>query len=222
MPARSTPRSAPRGGRPLRADAARNRDRLLAAASDVLTERGLDAPLEEIARRAGVSIGTLYNHFPSRDAFLAAIFPDRLTAVERLADTALADDDPWQGFVVFVTGVFDLQAHDQGLNDALSQRLPVPPDVRAACDRGFRHLEAILRRAKKAGALRPDFTAADLAVLICTMSPLIRETRDTAPDAWRRCLAFHIDGLRTGAAHPIDVPPLTADELARILPGRAE
>ena len=203
--------------RPLRADAARNREKLLAAAAEVFAERGLDAPLEDVARRAGVSIGTLYNRFPSREALLDAIFPERLGALDRLAAGALADDDPWRGFVTFVEGVFDLQARDRGLGDALSRHGAVTPEVAAACARGFAHVDRIVDRAKRAGRLRPDFEVADLAVLVCAMSRLVRDTSATAPDAWRRCLAFHLDGLRPEAAHPLPPPP-NAEALTHLLP----
>lgn len=210
------------GTRRLRADAARNRDRLLAAAAQVFGERGLDAPLEEIARRAGVSIGTLYNHFPTREALLDAIFPERLaSALDRIAAAALADPDPWQGFVAFLDGLFTLQAQDRGFNDALAQRVPLSPELRDACRRGFAYVGRIIDRARDSGRLRADFTVQDLGVLIMAMSQIIQESLDTAPQAWRRPLAFFLDGLRAEAAHPIAAPPLTERQLAEILEGPA-
>jgi len=203
--------------RPLRADAARNRDKLLTTASAVFGERGLDAPLEEIARRAGVSIGTLYNHFPSRDAFLDAILPVRLAALEQIAVTAMDNGDPWSGFAGFVEDLIALQAEDRGLNDALAQRFPLSPAAAEACHRGFKHFATIINRAKKSGQLRVDFQPQDLATLMWAMSQVIRESMDVAPQAWRRCLAFFLDGLRAEAAHPIAVPALTQTQLAQVL-----
>lgn len=205
------------GTKPLRADAARNRDRLLAVATQVFGERGLDAPLEEIARQAGVSIGTLYNHFPAREALFDAIFPERLTALDRIAAAALDDPDAWHGFVGFVEGVVELQATDRGLNDALAQRFPVSDGVNEACHRGFRHVDRIIRRARDDGRLREDFESSDLATLIWAMSQVIRESLGVAPQAWRRCLAFFLDGLRADAAHALTVPPLTPEQLADVL-----
>jgi AcrR family transcriptional regulator len=179
--------------RPLRADAARNRDKLLVAATEVFGERGLDAPLEHIARRAGVSIGTLYAHFPSRQAFYEAIFPSRLAELDTLAETALADPDPWHGFVTFLTGVFAMQIGDQGLNDAVSQQFR---QMDPSCHRGSAHAVRIIERAKESGQLRADFQMSDLASLTFGMSQVIRETAETDPDAWRRCLGFFLDGLR--------------------------
>ena len=200
--------------RPLRADAARNRDKLLVAAVQVFGERGLDAPLEEIARRAGVSIGTLYNHFPTRETFFDAIFPERLAALDRIAEAALEDPDPWNGFTGFLEGLFALQAEDHGLNDALARRFPASPEVNDACHRGFRHAADIIARAKESGRLRADFEPQDLATVIWAMSQVIRESMEVAPQAWRRCLAFFLDGLRADAAHPIAVPALTETQLS--------
>ncbi len=208
------------GSKPLRADAARNRDKLLAAATRLFGDRGLDVPLEHIARQADVSIGTLYAHFPTREAFFDAIFPERLAALERLAITALADADPWNGFVVFVEGLFALQAEDHGLNDALAQRFPLSDELNEICRRGFGHVEQIIARAKESGQLRADFHPPDLSTLIWAMSQVIRESAGTAPDTWRRCLAFFLDGLRTAAAHPITVPVLSQDQLSTVLQGK--
>jgi AcrR family transcriptional regulator len=205
------------GTRPLRADAARNRSRLLDAATQLFGERGLDAPLEEIARRAGVSIGTLYNHFPTREHLLDAIFPERLAAVDRIAEAALADADPWNGLVVFAEGLFAMHAENRGLSDALAQRVPLSPQLAAACHRCFEYVERILVRAKDAGRLRADFEVPDFAMLIWAMSQVIRESVDVAPQAWRRWLAFFLDGLRAGAAHPLPGPALTPDQLMKAM-----
>ncbi|MBP2338273.1 AcrR family transcriptional regulator [Saccharothrix coeruleofusca] len=189
--------------KPLRADAARNRDKLLDAATRVFGERGLDAPLEEIARRAGVSIGTLYNHFPTREALIDAIFPARVAVLERIGAQALADDDAWRGFTRFVEGVFALQAEDFGLNDALSGRFSTAAGLAEACRGGLEVARRLIARAKDSGQLRADFEERDFVTLIWAMSKVIRESADEAPLAWRRCLAFFLDGLRAEAARPI-------------------
>ncbi|MFG1694815.1 TetR/AcrR family transcriptional regulator [Nonomuraea sp. NPDC049309] len=199
------------GPKPLRSDAARNRDKLLLAATEIFADRGLDAPLEHIARRAGVSIGTLYNHFPTREALLAAVLPGRLAALERITEAALADPDPWDGFVTFLEGLFTLQSQDHGLNDALTRGFTLATDVLDVCKQGFLDAERIVARAKEAGRLRADFGMPDLVTLIWAMSQVIRESMDTAPDTWRRCLSFFLDGLRAEAAHPLlpGAPTLT-------------
>jgi AcrR family transcriptional regulator len=203
----------PAGSRPLRSDAARNRDKLLTAATEVFSERGLDAPLEHIARQAGVSIGTLYAHFPTREAFFDAIVPLRFAGLDRVAAESLAERDPWDGFAGFTEALFEMMAADRGLSDAFAQRFRLNPEVADACRRGFGHAEQIISRAHDSGQLRPDFQLADLVSLTWAISQVIRESAAFAPEAWRRHLAFFLDGLRTQAAHPIPVPPLTAAQL---------
>ncbi|GIE97645.1 TetR/AcrR family transcriptional regulator [Paractinoplanes rishiriensis] len=203
----------------MRADAARNRDRLLSAASEVFAERGLDAPLEEIARRATVSIGTLYNHFPTRESLCDAIFPARMAVLDAAAQSALADPDAWSGFASFTEALFALHAEDRGLNDALAQRVPLSPTLLEACHRCFGYVEQLIDRARSAGSLRHDFAVSDFAALIWAMSQVIRETTAVAPQAWRRTLGFFLDGVRADAAHPVPEPPLTPAQLAAVLTG---
>lgn len=202
--------------RPLRSDAARNRDKLLDAAVQMFGERGLDVPLEHIARRAGVSIGTLYAHYPTREAFFDAIFPPRLAGLDQIAADALADPDPWDGFTAFTERLFGMLAADRGLSDAFAHRSPVSAEVTQACHRGFAYAEQIISRAHDSGQLRPDFQLADLICLTWAISQVIRESATVAPDAWRRCLAFFLDGLQTQAARPNAVPPLTPDQVAML------
>lgn len=146
-----------------------------------------------------------------------AIFPARLAVLDEIVERSLADPDPWNGFVGYVEGLFALQAQDRGLNDVLARRFPIAPELSAACHRGFEHLVRIMARAKESGDLRADFEPQDMAPLMWAMSQVIRESMDVAPDAWRRCLAFYLDGLRAEAAHPLPVRALSPDQVARFL-----
>ncbi|WP_173095584.1 TetR/AcrR family transcriptional regulator [Actinomadura verrucosospora] len=206
--------------RPVRADAARNREKLVAAAAQVFGDRGLDAPLEEVARRAGVSIGTLYNHFHERQDLFDAIFPARLAELDRLAAAALEDPDPWAGFAAFVEGIVALQAQDRGLNDVLARRFPLASELAEACDRGFAHLARIVERAKESGQLRSDFEVTDFVPLMWAMSQIIRESGGAEPAVWRRFLGLFLDGLRADAARPLPVPALSGDQMAELMRGR--
>ena len=167
----------------------------MTAAADLFAERGVDVPLDEIARRAGVSIGTLYNHFPNRGALLDAVLPDWAGEVDRLAEGALADPDAWGGFAGFMEGLFLLQARNRSMNDAIARTPTGPVDVGAECGRAGGVLASVVDRAREAGALRPDFDAGDLATMIGAMSKVIAMSNgdDTA---WRRHLGFVLDGLR--------------------------
>jgi AcrR family transcriptional regulator len=197
-----------------RRDAVANREKLLTAATEVFAERGLTAPLEEIARRGGVSIGTLYNHFPTREALFDAIYPAKLAGLETAGQDALADPDPWAGFRDYLVRVFELQAADRGLNEAMTLRYPAAAAMAEACDRGFAGVQEIIDRAQRAGVLRTDFTLPDLACLIWATSRVITATADGAPRAWRRYLDLQLDGLRAEAAHPSEVPPMTPEQVA--------
>lgn len=187
----------------MRKDAVHNRERLLRAARELFADRGLDVPLEEIARSAGVSIGTLYNRFPTRDILVEAVFADRAATVTELAERALAMDDAWQGFVAFLTGVCELQAADLGYNDLAARTVAVDGD------RGFGLMGEILERAQRSGDLRGDITLADMAFVLWGVAATVRATSKVAPGAWRRHLALALDGLRLAAARPLPVPPMS-------------
>lgn len=198
----------------LRRDAQRNLEKLTAAAVDVFRERGLDAPLEEIAQRAGVSTGTLYNRFGSREALIDAVVPGLVAArLDAVAARAHACADPWQGFAQYVTELSELQATDPALNDVVSRRFPEAEQLLALCTGQVDHGRQIIERAQRAGTLRPDFTPDDLPLVFWSTQGLVRATAGVAPDAWRRAIGFILDGLRTGAAHPLPVAPLTPDQV---------
>ena len=173
----------------MRADAQRNRQQLMTVAAELFAERGVDVPLDEIARRARVSIGTLYNHFPNRGALLDAVLPDWV------AEVALTDPDPWRGFAGFMDGLFALQASNRPMNDTIARTPSGPVDVAAECGRTGGVLESVVSRAREAGVLRPDFSAADLGTMIVAMSKVIAMS-DGDDTVWRRHLGFVLDGLR--------------------------
>jgi AcrR family transcriptional regulator len=201
---------------PLRKDAQRNRERLVEAARTVFAERGLDVALDEVARRAGVSIGTLYNRFPTRADLVAAVFADRRETLIETAEHALAMDDPWAGFTHFVEQVCRMQAADRGYNDlsarSIPQAAPTPDHVR-----GRELMVEVIERAKRSGTLRPDFVLADMAFVTWAITRTIEATADVDPDAWRRHLGFVLDGLRAEAAHPLPVPALTDEQVRRVM-----
>ncbi|TQM35129.1 TetR/AcrR family transcriptional regulator [Pseudonocardia cypriaca] len=201
---------------PLRKDAQRNLERLVEAARAVFAERGLDVPLDEVARRAGVSIGTLYNRFPTRADLVAAVFADRRETLIEVAEHALAMDDAWAGFAHFVEQVCRMQAADRGYNDlsarSIPQAAPTPDHLR-----GRELMGEVVERAKRSGALRPDFVLADMAFVTWAITRTIEATADVDPDAWRRHLGFVLDGLRAPAAHPLPVPALTDEQVMRIM-----
>jgi AcrR family transcriptional regulator len=199
------PRSAPK---PLRSDAVRNRALLIEAARELFAERGVDVALDEVAKRAGVSIGTLYNRFPTRAALIEAVFADRLEKIAGFALRALADPDPWQGFADYLADVCELQAADRGFNDVAARGLadsPANQDLRRQIGAAMTELIA---RAKAAGAMRADLAIEDLAFVVWGVAQTVERTANVAPRLWRRHLALLLDGFRAEAAHPLPEPPL--------------
>jgi AcrR family transcriptional regulator len=178
----------------LRADAERNRIALLAAARDVFGEQGLDASLDEIARRARVGNATLYRRFPSRRELIAEVFAGRMTEYVELAARALREPDAWAAFVGYLTRVCEMQATDRGLSELMVTTAFDDDDrlmtLRASAQRGA---DEIIRRAKESGGLRADYTRQDISVLLQANSGILR--RSTDPQAWRRHLTLLIHGL---------------------------
>jgi AcrR family transcriptional regulator len=178
----------------LRADAERNRTALLAAAREVFGEQGLDASLDEIARRAHVGNATLYRRFPSRRELIAEVFAGRMKEYVDLAERALIEPDPWAAFVGYLTRICEMQATDRGLSELLvtttldgDDRLT---ELRATAQRGATEL---IRRAQASGGLRGDFTRQDLVLLLAANAGVVRRSAD--PQAWRRQLTLVIEGL---------------------------
>jgi AcrR family transcriptional regulator len=183
---------------PLRRDAARNVERLKTAAIDVFREVGLHAPLEEIARRAGVSVGTIYNRFGSREALIDAVVPAVATAkIDAVRATALAASDPWERFARYIEGMCALQAEDPALSDVIARAYPDgATELARVCTASLRDAATLIDEAHAAGVLRAGFTAADLPALLIANRALVG-TPELDPGAWRRMLAVVLDGLRT-------------------------
>lgn len=195
--------------RPLRRDAQRNRELLVDAAREVFAARGLDAPLEDVARRAGVSIGTLYNRFPARAGLIDAALIDTMEGAVRSAEAALANVDPWQGLVEHLTAISALQAGHRGFTDICVQTLPPETATEQAKGRAHALFVALLDRAKQAGVLRPDVDSSDVGLLGWAAVRATEGLRGVAPEAWRRHLAIVLDGLRADGATPLPGAPLT-------------
>jgi AcrR family transcriptional regulator len=191
--------------RALRADAQRNRQRIVEAAGAVFAERGLLVPLEEIADRAGVGIATLYRRFPVREELVAAVFDVKLLEVTAAAEKALQSRDPWTGFCEFVEQTCAMQAADRGFADVITMRLPTA--LQANRGPAYQATADLIRRTQEAGALREDFVPEDLLLLLMAIVGVIQVTRDGAPHAWRRLVAFVLEGWRASHTGPLPAAP---------------
>jgi AcrR family transcriptional regulator len=200
--------------RALRADACRNRDAILAAARDVFAREGLQAPLEDIARQAGVGIATLYRRFPSRERLVAAALLEKVSQYADAASAALADPDPWAGFAGFVRRSCALQANDRGLSDLLSMTLPASEEVEQLRATVYQHVTDLAERAKAAGRLRPDFVPEDLLLVLIANAAVAHVSGPDAPRAWQRLVALFLDAFQHTGVDCLPAAPAAA-ELSR-------
>lgn len=199
------------GGEPaLRADAGRNRERILAAAQEVFAERGLDASLEEIARRAGVGIATLYRRFPTRVDLIAASFERKMADYAAAVAGASADPDAWTGFCRLIADLCAMQVADAGLKELLTMTLPRSPRVTALKRRSKVMLDDLIGRAQRQGDLRADFVAADVPMFLLANAGIVTVTRSDAPETSARFAAYVIDAVRADRARDLPDPPTDA------------
>ncbi|XUL85905.1 TetR/AcrR family transcriptional regulator [Streptomyces galilaeus] len=193
------------GRAPLRRDAELNRRRLMAAAREVFRDRGMAATLDDVARHAGLGVGTAYRHFANKEELVDAVFEDMIDRVEACAREAVADPDPWHGLAASLEKVCELQAHDRGLREVMlgtgkaAQR-------RALIDRRIKPLvDPLIDRAKEQGALRTDVEPLDLPMIQLMVGAVTDQTGE--PDLWRRYLRMLLDGMRTRPDGTESLPP---------------
>jgi AcrR family transcriptional regulator len=178
--------------RPLRADARRNRERILQAARGACAEHGASVQIDDVARSAGVGVGTVYRHFPTKDALIAALVAEKFRLTTENLRQALEIEDPWDAFAEGLRRNAEVMAADAGLRDALIRLGPdISHDGEASAE-----LDALagklVARAQAAGALRDDVTVQDIGAL---MGGLCTSMAHPGLD-WRWHLELLLDGLR--------------------------
>lgn len=211
------PNSQPPGDRGLRADAERNRERIVAAAREVFAERGLTAPLDEVARRAGVGVATLYRRFPTRGDLISGVFASKMAAYADFVEQALADPDPWGGFCAHVERLCAMQAEDRGFTDVLTLTFPTHKRFEAARARAHAGFVELIDRAKATGNLRADFAPEDLVMLLMANAGVINAIGDAAPQAWRRLVAYLLQAFAARGVEPLPEPPSPAQMYRALL-----
>lgn len=181
--------------RPRRADALRNRERVIEAAAEVFAAKGLDAGIPEIAALAGVGKATVYRSFPSKEHLVAAVAVQRLAWITGRVTRALAEDDAGAAFEAVLVEIAERQADDGAVAGSLASDIHLPEleAARAATQAAF---EALIDRARAAGALRADVAAEDLRVLFAGVSQVLRADGVRDPATWRRYGRLVADALR--------------------------
>jgi AcrR family transcriptional regulator len=206
-----------RSARPaLRADARRNRERIVAAAQEVFAQRGLDVPVEDIARHAGVGVATVYRRFPTRADLIAGAFEAKMAAYADAVTQALADPDPWAGFCSYIEQVCAMQAADRGFAGVLTMTFPMARQFQAERDRAYQGFAELADRAQSAGKLRADFVPEDLVILLLANAGVVAGTARAAPGTWRRFAAYMVQAFSAASAEPLPAPP-SPDAIYRAL-----
>jgi AcrR family transcriptional regulator len=191
--------SIPAAPSPIRADARRNRERIVEAARVAFAEHGPEAQIDDIARRAGVGVGTVYRHFPTKDALIGELIRLKLTAIRDRARRKLAEGgDPGEAFRSFLREQAEAIAEDAAqqrmiwaeTEEAMAQVVPLHYEVGEA-------VGELIARAKEAGAVRSDLEVDDIRTLMCGLGAIMAvDARSVMRFDWRRQLAFMLDGLR--------------------------
>ena len=213
--------SSPVDTKTLRSDARRNRERLVASAHELFAASGLDVPVEEITRHAGLGMGTLYRHFPTKEDLIDAVLEDAFTGLLDAAKEAAEAEDAWAGLTFFLERALAEHVGNRGLKDVIAMRAHGRARTEALRARIRPLLRRLIERAQEQGSLRADFAPEDLPLVFWSADRVIEATAGVSPDFWRRYLALLLDGLRAEAATPLPHPPLTRAQLNRVTRSRA-
>ncbi len=181
--------------KPLRADARRNREKVLTAARAVFGDHGRDAQMDDIARRAGVGVGTVYRHFPTKEALLEALIVESFEQITEQAERSLEIEDPWEAFSTLMWRAAEIMAADRALSEvfaastgSVEERMPTLEALRDAVGR-------VIERGQQAGTIRDDMVVDDVPMIMCGIGSATKKPH-VCTEAWRRHLMIVLDGLR--------------------------
>ncbi|WP_314677533.1 helix-turn-helix domain-containing protein [uncultured Rhodococcus sp.] len=201
--------------RPLRADAARNKRLIMDAARELYAEEGIDVTLDDVARRAGVGVGTVYRRFANKEQLIDGVFEQNFADIAAATEASLANPDPWNGLVSFAEFACSRMAVNRGLKDVINGTDEGCEQL--ACQRSIFEpaIEQMFSRAQAAGTLRLDAVVTDLFGLIFMVGALAEFTRSVSETAWRRYLSLGLDGLRAAGMgrDSLPLPALSIEDL---------
>lgn len=197
----------------MRRDAARNRQLLIEAAREVFARRGLEASLDEIARQAGVGVGTAYRHFGNKFDLAQAVMEETLETLVEVAEKAAVAADPWAGFLNFLESALTFQTRDRGLREVM-MGMHDPERKAKFHDRLGQPVDTLLERCKQARVMRDAVTSSDVGfvvMMLCQVADVAGDTDSTHSAQWRRYLPTLVAGLRPDGP-PLDGEPLTEQQ----------
>jgi AcrR family transcriptional regulator len=178
-----------------RADAVRNSGRVLAAAAEVLAEKGAEAGVPEIAARAGVGKGTVYRCFPTKEHLVSAVIGERLRWFAGQARAAAEQPDTWEAFVALLCDSAERQAGDCTFSSGLTNASELPEVAQARAEM-LEALDALIARAQAEGSMRPGVNSRDVKVLFAGMAQMLRADGNRDPAEWRRYAGLVADAMR--------------------------
>lgn len=202
-------------GRRLRADAARNQQRILTAARELFAERGLDISLDDVAAHAGVGVGTVYRRFASKRELIDGVFEDGVNRLAESAETALAAESAWSGLVTFFEYALHNFAASRGFAEVVKGATEGRERFTCMRDRMRPAIDQLIARAKSEGSLREDAAPQDFFAMIFMVDSIAEFARPVNQDVWRRYFALVLDGLRaeTFPREPITTPPMSDEQI---------
>lgn len=184
--------STPQTRRKTRADAERNRDRVLEAARALFAESGYDVQMSEVARAAGVGIGTLYRKFPTREALIEAIAEHRAADIVATARRLTDTDDPAEGMARFLHHVGEVLSDDRGMSEVIEKAMGSSESREETREALLAIAAELIDRARARGTVGQEVTTGDVNMIICGLAAVIRN----AAGDWRRYIEVALDGLR--------------------------
>jgi len=190
----------------LRSDARDNRELILATARAVFAAEGLNVPMREIARRAGVGTATLYRRFLTKQILVTEAFSEQLGACHAIVDEGIADPDPWHGLCLVIEKICELHARNRGFTAAFVSAFPGAMDLSASRGYALRSVAELARRAANTGRLRPDFVLDDLILILMANNGIRAASPATAAAASRRFAALAIKALE-GSPRAVEMSP---------------
>lgn len=182
--------------RQLRADARRNRERILEAAKAVFGEEGADAQMDDVARRAGVGVGTVYRHFPNKDVLMGELVTEKFKGFTEAAQDALAVEDGWEGFSDLLHRTAEHMAENVALQDALRTTGKAFEYAEPARLELNDVIDKLVKRAQRQGTMRKDFRADELGMLMGGLCASMSGPLPAEQQNWQRHLEILLDGLR--------------------------
>ncbi|NEW44246.1 TetR family transcriptional regulator [Nocardia cyriacigeorgica] len=201
--------------RRLRADAARNQQRIVEAARQLFADHGLEITLDDVAERAGVGVGTVYRRFANKKELISEVFQQHLDEFAETAEECVGRPDPWQGLVQFFEYACRHMATNRGFSEVMLEFEDDLEQFARVRDRIKPTVARIIDRAREAGALQPDVVASDFFAMIHMVDGLAEFARPVNDQVWRRYMALVLNGVRTELVprQPLTVAPLNDDEV---------